>query len=671
MISTYFSTGQLASPQAFFTALVIGLAFGFVLERAGFGSSRRLAGIFYFRDMTVLKVMFTAVITAMLGLSFVAGMGWISLGAMYNMPTVYGAQIVGGLLFGVGFVMSGWCPGTAAVGTASGKIDGLVFLGGTVLGSILFNETFPWLGWLKDWGYQEETLYAFGMSRTAFGVLFAAIAVGAFYFAEWAESLHGGGKYLRSPMLKGLGLTMIVLALGMLVLPTSTESGRGDTTLVEFQREQNLLASIEEGQDHIDPEELADRLMAGGEDLVVVDIRPAAEYGAFHIRGAINVPLADLATSLAEHKNEKTIVLYSTGMTHPAQARDALARLGYENVYMLTDGLEGFVEQCLTPVSLRNEPLPPEAAAKVQRWRAWFTDPQASARRSAQAAGFAQAVSTSATSDLPPLVSRDWLEQNLGSSDLRIIDVREQPVFSTSHIFGSVRIDPESLRGTVEGIPSALLPADLIAAHLGLMGIAPSDRVVIVADRALRDATLVSMGLARVGHRNWAILEGGFDVWAAEGRPADTALNVFPRTTYQYDATADEFTVTADDVAAMLEKADAVIVDARPEDYFRGEASDEARAGHIPGAINRPYTADLGDGGQLRPLEELAEEYAKLIPSKESRVVVHCRTGHQASQTYFVLKHLLGYEKVEWYDGGWTDWAARPDLPVENGATKS
>lgn len=68
MISTYFSTGQLDSPRAFFVALAIGLAFGFVLERAGFGSSRRLAGIFYFRDMTVLRVMFTAVITAMLGL---------------------------------------------------------------------------------------------------------------------------------------------------------------------------------------------------------------------------------------------------------------------------------------------------------------------------------------------------------------------------------------------------------------------------------------------------------------------------------------------------------------------------------------------------------------------------------------------------------------------------
>ena len=96
MISTYFALDQLASPQAFFAALVVGLAFGFVLERAGFGSSRRLAGIFYFRDMTVLRVMFTALIFGMLGLLAFESLGLIESDQVYRMKSIYGAQAVGG-----------------------------------------------------------------------------------------------------------------------------------------------------------------------------------------------------------------------------------------------------------------------------------------------------------------------------------------------------------------------------------------------------------------------------------------------------------------------------------------------------------------------------------------------------------------------------------------------
>ena len=90
---------------------------------------------------------------------------------------------------------------------------------------------------------------------------------------------------------------------------------------------------------------------------------------------------------------------------------------------------------------------------------------------------------------------------------------------------------------------------------------------------------------------------------------------------------------------------------------------DEARAGHIPGAVNRPFTEDIVTINGITnfgTIEGLAAAYAQLIPSKESVVIVHCRTGHQASQTFFVLRHLLGYSHLFWYDGGWSEWAARP-----------
>ena len=102
MIETLYALDALGSTRAFVVAIVIGACFGFSLERAGFGSSRKLAGIFYFKDMTVLKVMFTALLTAMLGLSYCTALGVVKADGVYLMPTIYVAQVLGGLLFGVG-----------------------------------------------------------------------------------------------------------------------------------------------------------------------------------------------------------------------------------------------------------------------------------------------------------------------------------------------------------------------------------------------------------------------------------------------------------------------------------------------------------------------------------------------------------------------------------------
>jgi len=123
-------------------ALLIGMAFGFVLESAGFSSSRKLAGVFYGYDFTVLRVFLTAALTAMVGLMYFGYMGWVDMSMIYVNETYLIATIVGGVIMGAGFIMGGFCPGTSMCAVAIGKIDAMVFTGGMFLGILFFSEAF-------------------------------------------------------------------------------------------------------------------------------------------------------------------------------------------------------------------------------------------------------------------------------------------------------------------------------------------------------------------------------------------------------------------------------------------------------------------------------------------------------------------------------------------------
>jgi hypothetical protein len=144
-LATFFSDGRLGTTASFVLAGAIGLLFGFWLERAGLSSSRRLSGVFYGRDFAVIQTMFSAIVTALLGLRLLVALDVVEPSSIHTMETFLGPQVVGGLIFGVGFVTGGWCPGTALVGLASGKGDALVFLGGAALGSLGYAFLWPQL----------------------------------------------------------------------------------------------------------------------------------------------------------------------------------------------------------------------------------------------------------------------------------------------------------------------------------------------------------------------------------------------------------------------------------------------------------------------------------------------------------------------------------------------
>jgi uncharacterized protein len=170
-------------------AFIIGIGFGFALEQAAFSSSRKLAGMFYGYDTTVIKVFFTAAIVALVGSQILSYLGLMDLSKVYVNEFYIGASLVGGLIMGAGFIMGGFCPGTGISAASIGKIDGMVFIAGGFLGSFLFAETWPFISGLAMSGYRgpQKVNELFGMSPALFTLLLIITAVIMFWLAEKAE----------------------------------------------------------------------------------------------------------------------------------------------------------------------------------------------------------------------------------------------------------------------------------------------------------------------------------------------------------------------------------------------------------------------------------------------------------------------------------------------------
>lgn len=189
---------EFVSPETnLFFAFIIGIAFGFVLEINGFSSTRRLAGMFYGYDTTVLKVFFTASITGMLGLLFLSLFGWLDLNLIYINPTFLWSAIGGGVVMGAGFILGGYCPGTSFCAAAIGKLDAMAFIGGIFLGIFIFAEGYPlWEGFYKAKDLGSPLINdLIGASRGFMTLLIIIVALAMFWVGEWAEKKFARADY--------------------------------------------------------------------------------------------------------------------------------------------------------------------------------------------------------------------------------------------------------------------------------------------------------------------------------------------------------------------------------------------------------------------------------------------------------------------------------------------
>jgi uncharacterized membrane protein YedE/YeeE len=181
--------GVIDAGWSYLIAFVIGIAFGLIMESSGFSSSRKIVGLFYGYDFTVLRVFFTACFIAMFGLLYMNYAGILDLSMIYFPDTFLTSAIVGGVIMGLGFIVGGFCPGTGIVAAAIGKIDAIVFLIGIFIGIFLFAEIFPLV---KDIYFgnpmgKSRINEVVGLSKGMFAFLFVIIAVVAFVVTRTIE----------------------------------------------------------------------------------------------------------------------------------------------------------------------------------------------------------------------------------------------------------------------------------------------------------------------------------------------------------------------------------------------------------------------------------------------------------------------------------------------------
>lgn len=324
---------------AYLVYLLIGFAFGSVLEIAGFGNSKKLAAQFYFTEMTVLKVMFTAIIVGMVLIYGASAVGWLDVNLIWINPTYLWPGIVGGLIMGVGFILGGFCPGTSIVAAATAKIDGIVFVLGAFFGIFLFGETVDHFAVFWNSAYMgrftlDEWL-GIPTGWVVLGVVFMALFM--FWGSEQLERIFGGRDLNREPKMRFIGagamvgLALIVLAIGQ---PTVAERWERIAPVKEVELEGRAV-QLQAGEVlHI----MHDHKLK----LIILDVRSEADFNLFHLAEAKHVlpdTIDSIVSELQLEPPNTVFLLTSNDETGATEAWKRLSAQSVPNVYILEGGI--------------------------------------------------------------------------------------------------------------------------------------------------------------------------------------------------------------------------------------------------------------------------------------------------------------------------------------------
>lgn len=277
------------------------------------------------------------------------------------------------------------------------------------------------------------------------------------------------------------------------------------------------------------------------------------------------------------------------------------------------------------------------------------------------------------------LVSTEWLAEEIGSCDLRIVDASSHlPIagrnareeYEAGHIPGAVFMDLTNLVDPASAVPAALPTAEMFASRMQKLGLGDGSRIVLYDDSDVKTASRAWFMFKLFGAQNVAILDGGLAKWKAEGRPLESGVQELKPRHFTAWQEAGKVRSKADILANLTSHAEQV-VDARDEGRFSGRIPDfrpGVPSGHIPGSVNLPFFGLFNPDGTFKDKAGLRKAFEDAGVDLSLPVATTCGGGVTAAVLCFAM-HLLGKDKdVSLYDGSWSEWAVDPDTPKETGA---
>ena len=331
----------------FIVAIAIGMAFGWILEQAGFSTSKKLVGLFYGYDFTVLRVFFTAGVVAMFGVITLQHFGLLDINLIYINPTYIWAALVGGLIMGLGFVVGGFCPGTSVCAAAIGKIDAMIFIGGSFLGVLLFAEGYPLFEnlYLAEYWGNPHIYETTGIPKALFVFLLTAVALLAFWAVSLVEARVNGEQpkfFQLTRITAAVAVVGVLIAFSGFLLPPQKDTLLTATDHLEEARLEQIKT--------ICPDELAFRILDTDSRLQVLDFRPLEAREELPLPNATAFTLDNLfekePVKIFDRKHSLNVIVASDEATDQRMA--AIAReLGHKNVSIIDGGLAAFEREIL------------------------------------------------------------------------------------------------------------------------------------------------------------------------------------------------------------------------------------------------------------------------------------------------------------------------------------